>query len=50
MSATLRRRCADIPSAGSRCKGTTFFSFVQDVAQKNCHACQKAQMAILSQS
>ena len=34
MSATLRRRCADIPSAGSRCKGTTFFSFLQDIAQK----------------
>ena len=37
MSATLRRRCADIPSAGSRCKGTTFFSFVQGIAQKNRH-------------
>ena len=23
MSATLRQRCADIPGAGSRCKGTT---------------------------
>ena len=30
MSATLRRRCADIPSAGSRCKGTIKFADVQE--------------------
>ena len=28
------------------CKGTTFFSFLQDIAQKNCHSCAKTQMAI----
>lgn len=31
-------------------KGTTFFSFLQDIAQKNRHLCPKTQMAILSQS
>ena len=30
MSATLRRGCANIPSAGSRCKGTTKFADVQE--------------------
>ena len=30
MSATLRRRCADIPSAGSRCKGTKKNVYVQE--------------------
>ncbi len=34
----------------SRCKGTTFFSFMQDIVQKNRHLCPKIQLAILSQS
>jgi hypothetical protein len=32
--------------ATSRCKGTTFFSFLQDIAQKNRHLCPKTQMAM----
>ena len=35
MSATLRRRCADIPSAGSRCKGTTKFAELQILSAKS---------------
>ena len=30
MSATLRRRCADIPSAGSQCKGSDLFWIEQE--------------------
>jgi len=28
-----------------RCKGTTFFSFLQNIAQKNRHLCPRTQMA-----
>jgi hypothetical protein len=28
-----------------RCKGTTFFSFLQGIAQKNRHSCPRTQMA-----
>ena len=30
MSATLRRRCVDIPGAGSRCKGNQLFWIEQE--------------------
>ena len=35
MSATLRRRCADITSAGLRCKDTTKFADVQILSGKS---------------
>ena len=35
MSATPRRRCANIPSAGSRCKDTTKFADVQILSAKS---------------
>ena len=34
MSATLRQRCADTLGAGSRCKGTNFFSYSKKIAEK----------------
>ena len=35
MSATLRRRCTDIPDAGLRCKDTTNFADVQILSGKS---------------
>ena len=34
MSATLRQLMSDIPSAGSRCKGTTKFADMQFLSKK----------------
>ena len=36
MSATLRLRCTDIPSAGSRCKGTNLFWIEQEKCTSGC--------------